>query len=365
MTATQVARGTCHPLFVFEIGQLVDLDGCERRIQDTAERLALRQRGRLSHFQYRPPPIRVTQPAGAGQIGPFAVAATVDLVIYGFGAVSVGYDIPISGPLEGLAEMSIELRSRPDLAADARRRVEALVASLGGLVTKPRVADIFEDYVIFEVQALEPATDAAEFLEKEAGTVARILRAERGELSEDEIHDATEAAISFGVGDVAVIDYDAAVVLDREPEEVRAVLEVANVQLLEMRYLDGELDQALVRSYEMLARQGGLKALAPGAYSNDLAEVAELQLDSAMLLERVTNALKFLGEEYLTRIYRLGARRFHLGEWDQSITRKLETIESLYQKMADRAEGRRSEILEWVIIILISLEIVLSLRPGQ
>jgi hypothetical protein len=365
MADTTFARGTCHPLYVFEIGQSVDLDGCERRIQDTSERLALKQRGRLSHFQYRPPPIRITQPTGQTQLGGYAVAPTVELVLYGFGAMSVSYAIPFAGSLDSLVEMSIGLRARPDLAADARARVTTLVASLGFLISKPKVADIFEDYALFAVQGIEPARHASQFIEAESGTLARILRAERGVLSADEVLDAMQASISFGVGDISIIDYDTGIVLDPEPEEVRAVLEVANVQLLEMRYLDQELDQALQRSHALLARQGGWKSLSPRAYAGDLAEVAELQLDSAMLLERVTNALKFFGEEYPTRIYRLASRRFHLGEWDQGITRKLGTIESLYQKLADRAEGRRMEMLEWVVILLIAIEIILSFRPGH
>ncbi|HTO72532.1 MAG TPA: hypothetical protein VMJ30_01885, partial [Gemmatimonadales bacterium] len=325
MPGTTLVRGTCHPLYVFEIGQAVDLDGCERRIQDTSERLSLKQRGRLSHFQYRPPPLRVTQQSGASPIGPFPVATTVELVLYGFGAISVGYSIPVSGPLDSLVEMSIGLRARGDLVADARSRVTALVSSLAPLIVKPKVADIFEDYVLFAVPGVEPLRTAAEFMEEESGTLARILRAERSTLSDDEIRDAMQATLSFGVGDLSVIDYDTGFVLDPDPEEVRAVLEVANVQLLEMRYLDQELDQALQRSYALLAKEGGWKTLAPAAYTKDLGEVAELQLESAILLERVTNALKFFGEEYPTRIYRLAARRFHLSEWDQSISRKLET----------------------------------------
>jgi len=261
--------------------------------------------------------------------------------------------------------MSIGVRARGDLAADARSRVTALVASLGTLIVKPRVAEIFEDYVLFEVAGLEPRRNAAAFLEEESGTLARILRAERGTLSEDEIQDALQATISYGVGDLSIIDYDTGFVLDPDPDEIRAVLEVANVQLLEMRFLDQELDQALQRSYALLSRQGGLRTLAPGAYTRDLDEVAELQLDSALLLERVTNALKFFGEEFPTRIYRLASQRFHLDEWAQSISRKLATIESLYQKLAARAAGRRMEALEWIVIILIALEIVFSFLPGH
>jgi len=77
----------------------------------------------------------------------------------------------------------------------------------------------------------------------------------------------------------------------------------------------------------------------------------------------VTNALKLVGDQYLARVYSLASRRFHLGEWDASITRKLQTIDSIYAKMADRTASRRMEILEWIIIVLIAVSIILSLVP--
>jgi len=52
--------------------------------------------------------------------------------------------------------------------------------------------------------------------------------------------------------------------------------------------------------------------------------------------EGVNNALKLLGDQYLARLYRLVAQRFHLVEWDGSILRKLETLEGIYQKISDQ-----------------------------
>src|SRR5207247_2142844 len=75
--------------------------------------------------------------------------------------------------------------------------------------------------------------------------VARILRSERATLSDQEVDDAVGHRISFGSEDVTVIDWDAALIADRDAEDVRAVLEFANVELLEMRYLDQQLDDAL------------------------------------------------------------------------------------------------------------------------
>ena len=56
-------------------------------------------------------------------------------------------------------------------------------------------------------------------------------------------------------------------------------------------------------------------------------------------------------------------RRFHLDDWDTSIPRKRETLESIYEKISDQASNRRMEILEWVIILLIAFSIALEFIP--
>lgn len=158
------------------------------------------------------------------------------------------------------------------------------------------------------------------------------------------------------------MDWNAALLIDREGEDVRAVLEFANVELLEMRYLDQKLDRALDQAYETLSKPSwGLPRIF-GAYGADLRRVAELQVDNAILFEGVNNTLKLLGDQYLARVYRL-ASRFHLDEWDASILRKLETLESIYEKIADQASNRRMEVLEWVIIILIAFSIGIEFFP--
>jgi len=63
-------------------------------------------------------------------------------------------------------------------------------------------------------------------------------------------------------------------------------------------------------------------------------------------------------------VYGLVSRRFHLAEWDSTITRKLQTLESIYGKMADRAATFRMELLEWIIILLIAVSIVLPFLSG-
>ena len=59
----------------------------------------------------------------------------------------------------------------------------------------------------------------------------------------------------------------------------------------------------------------------------------------------------------------LASQRFHLEAWDTSIIRKLQTVDSIYGKMADRATTQRMEYLEWIIIVLITISIAISFLP--
>jgi hypothetical protein len=127
-----------------------------------------------------------------------------------------------------------------------------------------------------------------------------------------------------------------------------------------MRFLDRELDLALDHSYALVSRPPGWFA-ALRAHQSALRRVARMQVDAAVLFERVSGVLKIFGEQYLARGYRQLAERFRLAEWDATILRKLQTLNSIYGKLSDEAGARRMELLEWIIVLLIAFEIVLPL----
>jgi hypothetical protein len=353
-----IARGMCHAFFAYEVAQAIDLDAAERRLLAGAERQAIKHKRRApASFEYRPAPLRVTRAGGPRTIGAYGTSPTVEVVLYDFGAVSVSYEIPITGPLDGLPALAEALWGNEGLLADSRSQVEALLPLLADAAIRPRVADFVEDYSVFHIEAFAAPCEASTLWTTHAQTVAQVLRAARHPLSQQEVADATALRLSFGPNDATIIDTDAAILFDPEGEDVRDVIEFANTQLLEMRFLDQQLDDTLERAYEsLLARPARLRN--PGL---DLRGLARLQLDAAVLFEQVTNALKLVGDQFLARVYALASRRFHLAEWDVSISRKLQTIDGIYSKMTDRAATRRMEILEWIIIVLIAVSIALSL----
>jgi hypothetical protein len=143
-----------------------------------------------------------------------------------------------------------------------------------------------------------------------------------------------------------------------------AILAFANAELLESRMLDRQLDLALDHAYGALSRKNWPRLWRPGGFQADSAHIAQLQVDGAVFFERVNNTLKLIGDQYLARVYRLAARRFHFEAWDAAILRKLETLDSIYGKVSDQASARRMEALEWIIIVLIAISIVIPFLIG-
>jgi hypothetical protein len=358
----QIKSGLCHVMFVYDAARSIDLEVAERRIHEVSQRQTLPHKRRApSYLEYRPPPLRVSHDGPPLEIGSFRTRPNVDLLVYDFGAISVNYSIALDSSFDSLLPLSQSLYDNALLLSDSRKRIDHCLASMGSAAAQPNVAPVVEDYVIFHIESLSSVLEAENFRKLYGHQIAQILRAENRALSQQEVEDVLSATMSYGADDIVIIDWNAALIVDSEGEDIREVLQFANVELLEMRHLDDKLSRALDKSYDALARRATGLRRKLGRYGAELRVVAELQVDNAILFEGVNNALKLLGDQYLARAYRLASRRFHLDDWDTTILRKLQTLESIYQTMSDQSSTRRMEVLEWVIILLFVLSITIEL----
>lgn len=357
----QILLGACYVSYAYDAALGIDLN-------DAARRIAGGQRDRLKHlrrapqsFQFEPLPLRLAQTVAPIQVGSFAASAVAEVVLYDFGAVNVTYQFPLRGPLGRLVELSDALYDNAALASDSRARVEALLRAIGPAARRPGLSAVVEDYAIYCVDRLSQH-DVHEVLRSQRGLLARILRAEAGQLAEGEVEEALGCRFAYGQEELVLIDWNAAILLGPD-EDVRAVLEFANIELLEMRYLDADLDRALDESYAILTRHERPRMFALRAVDQDLRRIARLQAEGAMLFEGVDNALKLVGDQYLARVYRGASDRMRLPEWNAGILRKLGSLESIYSKLSDEIARRRMELLEWIIILLILVSIVIPFLP--
>lgn len=355
--------GTAHALFAFDVGFQIDLDAAQPLVHEATRLRAVRaRRPSPVWFDYSPPPLRLLDEGQPIPIGTAFTEPAAEVLIYDFGALLVAYRLPLPGSLDALADLSVALYAGTDIEADARARVARVVETIRPAIERPRLSHAVEDYHIFAITSWENA-DPAAILHDHRDTIARVIEAERSALAPEQAARATGATMSYAPSDLAIVDWNAAILFDKEPEDVIAVLQHANIELLELRVLDEELDAILDHADETLSALSKSRLWPGHSQGRLLTQFATIQTDAAVMFEGVNNAIKLLGNQYLARFYRLAAQRLDLSAWQASVQRKLDATESLYQKMSDTTSARRMETLEWVIVILIAVSIVLPFTP--
>ena len=354
-------QGMCSVIFCFDVGQAIDLNRATEILSRSGdlpspqrEQLQLRRRA-PRYFSFDPAPVRFLQSCASEAKAGFPLAARSEATLYDFGGASVVFTIPISGRLGSLVTLANTLAEDHSILRLARSQLQAILPSLEPAISRPRLVDLAEDYVAFQLDRLgQPGDNLETLLHENRRLMAQILRGDTSELSAQEIDEALSSRISYSESDTAILDFAAGFVIGTDASDLLDLIEFANVELLEMRHLDGALDDALEEVYPILSKPGRGRAA-----TRRLRRVAMLQADAAILFEGVNNAIKLVGDHYLARFYKRLAERLHHHDWDASVLRKLETLHQIYEKADDERSTRRMEILEWIIIVLIAVSIVL------
>jgi hypothetical protein len=359
----RIASGRLFALFSFDVGYEIDLERLRGLLAEGARAgMGGERRAAPARAEYQLPPLVL--PAGERDLvlAERPVRAGVALRIHEFGAVTVVFEIPFDNqPLAELPGLTAALTIGGGLEGDARAVLREAFPRIAPAVSRPDLEGhrLVEDYYVLHVAHFEPAADAAALLGPHRDLLARILHCEPERLSASEIDEVLRTAVTYTPDDLVVTDWNVALVYDEEAQDVLNVLELLNVQLLELRFLDGMLDRRMGALYEHAERPPGLLAFRREA--ERARELAVLRLDTATLRERMINALKLTGDLYLTKIYARTAERLHLSEWQRSLDGKLELVQRIYDVFTTRAATARTELLELTIVILIAIDIVLYL----
>ncbi len=355
-------------LFAFRIAEVIDLTQIEKlKLVKEPEVPEFKYQRRTPPYLTLPPLIVLPIPGCNVRLGDkVTVEQTVDLTIFMIGAISVRYEIKFTGKLEELAVISRDLQASTALLDDARARVKSIAGKLAPAVKEPRIFDDYEDFFVFDISADEKA-DGAEFVAQNAGAIAGLLRGESAGLAEIEIEETLAAQTGYFKQDRVVIAWNGALLYGSASADEALVLEFANVQLLLIRLLNSQLEQAVkeVRVLLESAVEGKTKNMRD--LRNYLKRAMNLQLDAAFAVDAVTNEFELIGDQYLARVYRLAVETFAMSAWETQIREKSALVESAYDKLSthmQHEQGHRYELviiaLEMIVIFLIVLEVILA-----
>ncbi len=354
--------GILHLFVAFDLGDEVDLEQAGRLAPAAKQGLPRRKRT-PSSITFRPPPLRfnlapaaLTLP-GLGQAQGLAAATLFD-----FAGVSIDIEVPFQLAPDDFLRLAGWLADPAPVVEAARAAFQPLHRRLLPSIKEPGWSDdLSEEYFVFQLAPgiLGPAENV--LTGPQAGWLAGLLRLEEGPLSDQEVSEALRLSLRYGPDDLFVPDWGVAVLLDRDCEETLLTIEYTNLQLLEYRTIDNRLDSSVAGAYRLIEplRRSWLPFWR--TYSRTLWSLGKLNVEANELFEKTGNVFKLVGDQYLARVHHLLARRFHLGEWEQSIRRKLNVLENVYETLSDQAATYRGEVLELIIVGLIVIEIILSL----
>src|SRR5499427_9213611 len=275
----RIVQGQVVALFAFDVGYEVSLERLSAMLATTPVQPLSRKKQTPTYMQYSKPPQILSLGYATGH---FAVAGSIQATIFDFGAVSIAYRWPIGQgnevSLEDLPEVSQDLYNL-DLGLHAKEQAESLMRKIEPAIFRPRLADLVEDYYLFIIEELDCPMSASELLSGHRGLLARTLRFETADLSLPQQDEALAQAISYYENDLALVDWNSAIIYDRDYEDTANVLELINVELLEARYIDDQLDRRIA-DYGVLARgRQELPIPLRRPYKQAIQDLAELRVE--------------------------------------------------------------------------------------
>jgi hypothetical protein len=356
-----IVCGTLHAFVAFDWGDEIDLARASKLVP--AEVIELPRRPRTpSSFTYRPPPLNYSLPAQAIDWPGLGVFETgTEAKVFDFAGVALAFRFCFRLRADELTTLASQLSDSAWLVKHGRRALKPLFEALLPTIQKPVwEEELSEEYFVFHL--VSGSGLAAEYLlESQPAWLASLVRLESAPLSAEEVSHACRQHLRYAPEDLFVPDWAAAVLMESDCEETLHAIEFANLQLVELRHIDVRLDNTLVRAYAMTHARPRIWVPFRRTLGSSLRLMGELKVEANGLFERSGNVLKLIGDPYLARVYRLVAGRFHLEDWQQSIQRKLEVAEGVYQVVSDQTDTYRSEFLEVVVVILILLEVVIAI----
>jgi len=364
----QIVSGAVTAYRLLDIAYAIDLPKAEA-LWAALERSAS-TRARLSTtpakaVAFGVPPVEFTLEPVPLHLDAVTLTAEVTGRLFDFGVLSLALRVPARGltwsafaELMNTIDRAVGAASDSQLWAGLSRRIRRTFA---GALIRPACSTVEEDYLIATVEAFDTPVNAEE-LQSRVDLVP-LLSGERRALSAGARQDLLRQRFSWYTDDLVVLTWDRAFIYEpRAESDVVDVLEVANAQLLELRYYDELLDAELPRMYDLVEQTQRMSSLlASRRYALLARRLTALVAEVTELTEKVDNALQVTEDVYLARVYAAALELFRARAVGAAVDRKLAIIRETYTALYEEASAARAALMEMVVVVLIAVEIVLAL----
>ena len=338
---------------IYDIGREIDLDWLEKSLAQnyfTARTSFLRVKPKSIVLEAPPLLIQMhpIQVERQGRPFEFSVVARV----YDIGAISFCfvYQNP-DADYTDLEEVAFQFAGQEGLAEFYVQYLKTL-----GEIIKPHIKNFaidpafFEDYTIYVTNRRDDSIDPVP-----------LMIGERTQISAQMREEIIKNSLSYSTDDRAILSWDSALLCEPvSPTDIIDLIEFANVQVLELRYYDRELTRKMEKMYEDIEHADRMSQFRRShQYHVIMTDLMETYAAVSEIIEKVNNLIKVTEDVYYARVYATALKVQRSSQWSESVSRKIEVIRDNYSMLSDEVRIQHSNFLEWIIIILIALEIVL------
>jgi len=307
-----------------------------------------------AHVRFeRPPVIEPLPPLSLSTGQRFEVT----LQYYDYGVVSVLLRFAFSGSWEELQQLAGSWISGTIFDDLCRNTIRERLKKIGAALVKPYANWLSEDYAVIHLHSVAGTTNGAALLQEHGKEISQIVRGEMTPLADQERVEVLQGYMSYYPNDLIVAGWNAALVFDTPAgaEPTITLLEYANSQLLQFRHYDDMLTRELERVYDILETRKGL--FYGWRMRSAAARLRTMLVDVTELTERTNNALKFVGDMFFARVYKLCAGNIGVTDYQTLVQEKLHTADELYDFMIEEFHQARAFLLEFIVVLILLIEL--------
>ncbi|MEM2866436.1 MAG: hypothetical protein QXM46_04315 [Candidatus Hadarchaeales archaeon] len=309
----------------------------------------------------------------------------VEAKIFPVGAIEISFTLRFEGAeldsvvrLVGLDERRVRVGGEEvEFGEIARRYFEELRKKIKKAIIFPyQEFGRPETYTLILLSRSDPPLSAPDLLTKFRKHTAGLLRGETEwrSLSRKEVDDALRSFLTYSNRDLVIVDWYSALIYEQEGyvDDYVRMIELAKIQLLELKTYDSMLDLETEKAYSALRtafpRRMGVRwgSRSYRELMKTASELAELRVEIMEYVGDLRNILKFTGEWYLGKIHRLAGERFRVSEWLSLVDKKLDQLQELYAMAMERVDAQHASTLEFLTLLLIAaivlLEVIMVLK---
>lgn len=364
-------------------------DVADELVLAEAEELLLRAQVARASMVMRPPPLRKTGALGVAavplhvDIGTRRIVlpeiersllAHVSVNLFDYGKISVVFEIPIrqGTPLDEMRPVCQELYESPVLTKMAEEECATYVERVESALRRHVVESSpeseaagrgrMEAFTIIFIEELENKPTAREVLAWSGLPKLIIGESADQPLGEKQVRDTMQHTDGYLDNDLVVIDWNSAFVLEPSASrDIPDILEFSRSMLLQLLVYDDQLDVELRQIYqEFSKRRGGMVSILSSRYRKLAHDVSARLIEVTEFNERIEKSFRIIGDYYLARIYRTAVTRFGIPVVRESVSRKHELVEKVYDMLKGEVELLRGQAMELAIVLLIVIEVLLG-----